>query len=110
MKELTNIGRASVLKRLERVPGMEEFSSYIVNEFVYTPLDWLRSKSLARGAVFGLSHNLQQLYLFRPSFESPKVKNLYYVGASTRPGNGVPLVMIGAKLLVQKIMSSVPPP
>lgn len=27
------------------------------------------------------------------------IKGLYHVGASNRPGNGVPLVMVGARLL-----------
>ena len=36
-----------------------------------------------------------------------QVKGLYMVGASARPGNGVPLVMIGAELLVRRIMPDV---
>lgn len=27
------------------------------------------------------------------------IRGLYHVGASNRPGNGVPLVMVGARLL-----------
>lgn len=33
-----------------------------------------------------------------------QVKGLYFVGASTRPGNGVPLAMISAKLTAEKIL------
>lgn len=29
---------------------------------------------------------------------------LYFVGASTRPGNGVPLCLIGAKLTAQRVL------
>jgi phytoene dehydrogenase-like protein len=29
---------------------------------------------------------------------------MYYCGASSRPGNGVPLVMVGAKLLSDMIL------
>ena len=36
-----------------------------------------------------------------------QIKGLYMVGASTRPGNGVPLVMIGAELLTRRILQDV---
>lgn len=36
-----------------------------------------------------------------------QVPGLYFVGASTRPGNGVPLVMIGAQLTADKVMKDV---
>jgi phytoene dehydrogenase-like protein len=31
------------------------------------------------------------------------IQGLYHVGASNRPGNGVPLVMVGARLLAELI-------
>jgi phytoene desaturase len=34
---------------------------------------------------------------------SKTVRNVYFVGASTRPGTGVPLVTIGAKLVAERI-------
>jgi phytoene desaturase len=34
---------------------------------------------------------------------SRSVEGLYFVGASTRPGTGVPLVTIGARLVAQRI-------
>jgi phytoene dehydrogenase-like protein len=34
---------------------------------------------------------------------SKSVGGLYFVGASTRPGTGVPLVTIGARLVAERI-------
>ncbi len=56
------------------------------------------------GAAFGLSHGLNQLALFRPALQDPVIQGLFFVGASTRPGNGVPLVMMGAQLAAERVM------
>ena len=41
-----------------------------------------------RGAAFGLAHPMSQLVLFRPPNRDSSLRNLYFVGASTTPGNG----------------------
>lgn len=68
---------------------------HIIAEQVRLPQDWKEEFNLHRGQAFGISHKLNQLWYFRPQIKHPYIKNLYRVGASTRPGNGVPLVMIG---------------
>jgi len=60
--------------------------------------------NLFRGSAFGLSHNIQQLSFFRPWIRAPGVSNVYRVGSSTRPGNGVPLVMVGARLAAEAVV------
>ena len=42
-----------------------------------------------------------QLSLTRPPIES-NMENVIFTGASTRPGNGVPLVLVSAKLAAEK--------
>jgi phytoene desaturase (3,4-didehydrolycopene-forming) len=58
-----------------------------------------------------LLRGLTQLAAFRPpvrtgipALDSPEVDGLHFVGASTRPGNGVPLVLMGVKVVFEKIM------
>jgi phytoene dehydrogenase-like protein len=63
---------------------------------------------VGRGAAFGLSHTLGQLVLFRPANRHPSLPNLYFVGASTTPGNGVPLVLTGAAMAAARILKDVP--
>jgi phytoene desaturase (3,4-didehydrolycopene-forming) len=69
----------------------------ITDEVVIAPPQWAARYGLAAGAAFGLSHGLNQLSLLRPGPEDPKLPGLFFVGASARPGNGVPLVMMGAE-------------
>ena len=88
---------------LERKAGIEDIRNRIVYERVKTPLDWLTEYNLQEGAAFGLGHGIFQVGYFRPPMTSKTVPNLYFVGASTRPGTGVPLVVIGAKLAAARI-------
>jgi phytoene desaturase (3,4-didehydrolycopene-forming) len=84
--------------------GVGDVSSMIANEMVITPPQWKERYGVQHGAAFGLSHTLDQLSLFRPSNKDDVVQGLYFVGASTRPGNGVPLCFIGAKLTAERIL------
>merc|ERR1740121_2217663 len=84
----------------------------IKGERVVTPAEWARRYSLMHGSVFGLSHGLAQLACFRPprqtgvpGLDSQKVEGLHFVGASTRPGNGVPLVLMGVAVVFDKILA-----
>lgn len=40
----------------------------------------------------------------RPANRDSSVQGLYFVGASTRPGNGVPLCFISAKLTANRVL------
>lgn len=84
--------------------GMARFASHIVGEEVRTPLEWRDAFALRRGAVFGLSHSLTQLSLLRPARRHAGVRGLHWAGASTRPGNGVPLVLLGAELTASEAL------
>ena len=57
--------------------------------------------------MFGIDHSMSQLALFRPQIRHKNIKDIYRVGASTRPGNGVPSVMIGARLSAQAILEDI---
>ena len=91
--------RSAVQRRMQIIDGMpKNFSEYIIHEEVATPQTWAQNYELYRGSAFGLTHSLTQLSLLRPRIRHPFLRNVCRVGASTRPGNGVPLVMIGSKL------------
>ena len=74
---------------------------------VYTPIDWEKRFNLYRGSGLGLAHGFRQVGGFRPSNRDEQFKNLYYVGASTVPGTGLPIVVIGSGLVVQRILEEV---
>ena len=88
---------------LEQRCGIENVREHIVYEKVRTPEDWLSDYNLEEGAAFGIGHGIFQVGYFRPPMVSKNIENLYFVGASTRPGTGVPLVTIGAKLVSERI-------
>ncbi len=70
----------------------------------YGPAEWASDLNLARGAAFGLSHDFWQSAFFRPSNASASDPRLFFVGASTQPGNGLPMVLISAELAEQRLV------
>jgi phytoene desaturase len=68
--------------------------------------EWRDEFRLDRGAAFGLSHDFWQSVAFRPSNRDRRNPRLFYVGASTNPGNGVPMVLVSAELAVARMAES----
>jgi phytoene desaturase len=95
--------REQVFKRLKTL-GVDDLEEHIKFEINFTPLSWRKRYNLVKGSTHGLCHNLFQLGPFRPDFQHHQYKNLYFVGASTRPGTGLPTAMISGRLAAQRIM------
>jgi phytoene desaturase len=93
--------KEKVYDLLERRCGVRR--DWVVFERVRTPVDWHDEYNLEEGAAFGIGHGILQVGYFRPPMVSEGVEGLYFVGASTRPGTGVPLVTIGARLVADRI-------
>lgn len=75
----------------------------IVSRTVYTPIEWGKQFNLHNGSGLGLSHSFTQIGAMRPSNFDEEYKNLYYVGASTVPGAGLPMAIISSKLASDRI-------
>jgi phytoene desaturase len=75
----------------------------IVSKTIYTPLEWQNEYNLHRGSGLGLSHSMNQIGAFRPQNFDEKFKNVFYVGASTIPGAGLPMAIISSKLAYERI-------
>jgi phytoene desaturase len=88
---------------LEEKAGMEDIRQRVVFETIRTPEGWNMDCNLEEGAAFGIGHGISQVGYFRPPLASRSIGGLYFVGASTRPGTGVPLVTIGARLAAERI-------
>lgn len=76
----------------------------IITQVVYTPIDWQKMFNLYKGSGLGLAHGLNQIGALRPSNKDEKLNNVYYVGASTHPGTGLPIVVIGSRLVTERIV------
>ena len=81
----------------------QNITDEIVSQTVYTPEDWQNQFNLYKGSGLGLSHDMKQIGAFRPSNFDEKYKNLFYVGASTLPGAGLPMAIISSKLAAERI-------
>lgn len=89
---------------LEKMTGQPNLSSRIVSRFVFGPDDVSRRYNAWQNNAFGgESHLLRQSIIFRTGNKSKKLNNLYYVGAGTLPGIGLPMCLISAEQTFKKI-------
>ena len=102
-KALIHQARKAVFKRLEAL-GMQDLEAHIKFETCFTPLSWHKRYNLVKGATHGLCHNLTQLGYLRPGNRHARYHNLYFVGASTHPGTGMPTALISARLTSQRLV------
>jgi phytoene desaturase len=102
--DLSPRARATVLRRLDAELGITDLQEHTKFEICYTPPDWLTLYNLAKGAAFGLSHNFAQVGYLRPQNRHRRYRNLYFAGASTHPGTGLPIVLLSAKLATERIL------
>jgi phytoene desaturase len=101
--EMRDRARQEVFRRLAAV-GITDLAAHLKFEVSYTPLSWRKRYNLMKGSTHGLCHNLTQLAYFRPSNRHPRYHNLYFVGASTRPGTGVPTALVSARLAAERML------
>ncbi|UAK26748.1 phytoene desaturase [Sphingomonas nostoxanthinifaciens] len=85
-----------ILAEIERrlMPGLRE---RIVTRFHYTPVDFQRDLNAHLGSAFSLEPVLTQSAWFRTHNRDDVIPNLYFVGAGTHPGAGIPGVVGSAK-------------
>jgi phytoene desaturase len=100
---LRDSARQHVFRRL-RTLGISEMESHIKFEETCTPPSWKERYNLVKGSTHGLAHTLNQMAYFRPANRHPRYRNLYFVGASTHPGTGVPTAMVSGRLVSERIM------
>jgi phytoene desaturase len=109
---LQSCARAAVIRRLAASVGIVDLEQHMKFEVSHTPRDWFSIYNLAKGAAFGLSHNFMQVGYLRPQNRHRRYGNLYFVGSSTHPGTGLPMVLLSARLTTERILkeSGVPYP
>ena len=100
---IRDLAREHVFHRL-RTLGIHDLEDHIKFEMNFTPLSWRKRYNLVKGSTHGLCHNLTQLGYFRPDNRHPRYHNLYFTGASTRPGTGLPTAMVSGHLSAQRIL------
>ncbi|NIJ21451.1 phytoene desaturase [Sphingomonas naasensis] len=83
---------AEVSRRL--IPDLKD---RIVTKFSYAPPDFATDLNAHLGSAFSLEPILTQSAWFRVHNRDDSISNLYFVGAGTHPGAGIPGVVASAK-------------
>lgn len=105
---LRTLARVAVFDRLALL-GITDLEAHIKFEVNYTPLSWRKRYNLMKGSTHGLSHTLMQLGYLRPGSRHPRYHNLYFVGASTHPGTGMPTALICAHQVADRVNDELRP-
>ena len=94
--EVGEILKERILDEIERrlIPDIR---SRIVTSFHYAPTDFGRDLNAHLGSAFSLEPLLTQSAWFRTHNRDDDLKNMYFVGAGTHPGAGIPGVVGSAK-------------
>ena len=93
-----------VLETMEsemKLPGLRD---NIVFKELFSVKEFKERYNSQQGTALGLAHTLKQTAIFRPNNISKKVDGLYYVGAGTNPGIGMPITLISAELMYKRII------
>jgi phytoene desaturase len=93
-----------MLGRLERF-GLTDLRRHLVTKRTFTPADFRLELNATRGEAFGLAHGIDQVGYFRPHNRHAECTNLFFVGQSTHPGCGVPMVLISSRLVVERMLA-----
>lgn len=93
------------LNQLADMANISDLQSRIVVKEVRTPNYFGEAFNSWQNTALGLSHTLRQSAFLRPAVNSKRVKNLYYVGAGTQPGIGVPMCLISAQLVYKHLVN-----
>lgn len=94
-----------VVERVRRLGYVGSDNDIEVEHFL-DPNDWER-QGMAMGTPFALAHTFFQTGPFRPSNVDKRVPGLVFVGSSTVPGVGVPMVLLSGRLAALRVSEMV---
>jgi phytoene desaturase len=94
--------RDAIIAHLE-AHHLPELSKHIVTERVIDPRHFRDTLNSHLGSAFSVEPILTQSAWFRPHNRSEDVANLYFAGAGTHPGAGIPGVLSSGKIVAELI-------
>ncbi|NIK12039.1 phytoene desaturase family protein [Alkalibacillus almallahensis] len=95
--------RQVVINKLKRM-GLTDLEEHIEFEYRFTP-DTLESLYGANGgSIYGVAANKKTNGGFKIPAKSDQFEHLYFVGGSTHPGGGVPMVTLSGQLTADLIL------
>ncbi len=94
--------RDAIIRYLERT-YLPDLSKHIVSEHRIDPLHFEGTLNSYLGSAFSIEPTLMQSAWMRPQNRSEDIANLYFAGAGTHPGAGLPGVMSSGKIVADLI-------
>ncbi|WP_220751224.1 phytoene desaturase family protein [Apilactobacillus xinyiensis] len=98
-----------IIKKVQNELGLDNLGSHIVTKCRFTPRTFASRYNSKFGTAFGLKPTLMQSNYFRPHNKAARIKNLYFTGASTHPGAGVPIVVTSGYLTANELKKDLKP-
>jgi len=89
--------------------NLPDLKKHIEYKKIYCVKDFERDYHSYKGSALGLAHTLTQSAIWRPNNVSKKIKDLYFVGANTNPGIGMPICVISAETVYKRILNITDP-
>ncbi|MDT9591462.1 phytoene desaturase family protein [Nocardioides zeae] len=83
--------------------GVPDLAERVVVRRTIGPADFVDGVNAWSGGALGPAHVMRQSAFFRAGNSSRKVRGLYYAGASTVPGIGLPMCLISAELIRKRL-------
>ncbi len=88
-----------IFASLEKEHLVPDLRKHLVSKLIFTPADFESQLDAYLGSAFQFEPTLTQSAWFRPHNKSEDVEGLFFVGAGTHPGAGLPGVVSSAKVL-----------
>ena len=99
---MSRLYRDIIIRYLEE-RYLPKLSKHIITEHIVNPLYFRDTLNSYLGSAFSVEPILTQSAWFRPHNVSEDIPNLYFVGAGTHPGGGLPGVITSGKIVAQLI-------
>lgn len=90
--------------RLSSFLAESGYPAQVVASHLVTPREWEQA-GLPAGTPFSASHRFTQTGPFRTRNRSARRPGLFYAGAGTTPGVGVPMVLLSGGLAAQRVQT-----
>ena len=87
------------------LPGLKE---HLATSRYFTPMDFETKLNSYLGAAFSFEPVLTQSAWFRPHNESEDIGNLFFTGAGTHPGAGIPGVLCSSNIVEKLVCERLP--
>jgi phytoene desaturase len=92
------------LETVEKEMNIPNLQERIVYQRLFWGDDFASRYNNLRGSALGLAHTMSQTAILRPNNKSKKLQNLFFAGANTNPGIGMPICLISAELAYKRII------